>query len=82
MLELQQTLATTVVINAIKQQFARHGIPVVVHTDSGPQFFMPQEFRAFSRAWDFVDHTVSSPYHNGKVESAVKIKVQNHTWLI
>ena len=71
--ELQQTLATTV-INAIKQHFARHGVPVVVHTDGGPQF-MSQEFQAFSRAWEFV-HMVSSPYHsqsNGKVESAVKI---------
>ena len=73
--ELQQTLATTV-INAIKQHFAQHGVPVVVHTDGGPQF-MSQEFQAFSRAWEFV-HTVSFPYHsqsNGKVhvESAVKI---------
>ena len=71
--ELQQPLATTV-INAIKQHFARHGVPVVVHTDGGPQF-MSQEFQAFSRAWEFV-HMVSSPYHsqsNGKVESAVKI---------
>ena len=71
--ELQQTLATTV-IDAIKQNFARHGVPVLVHTDGGPQF-TSQEFQVFSKEWEFA-HTVSSPYHsqsNGKVESAVKI---------
>eukprot|EP00731_Ephydatia_muelleri_P012068 Em0006g962a len=71
--ELQQTLATTV-IDAIKQHFARHSVPGVVHTNGGSQF-TSQEFQAFSRAWEFV-HTISSPYHsqsNGKVESAVKI---------
>ena len=57
-----------------KQHFARHGVPVVVHTDGGPQF-ASQEFQAFSMAWEFV-HTISSPYHsqsNGKVESVAKI---------
>ena len=29
---------TVAVINACKEQFARHGIPEVVHTDGGSQF--------------------------------------------
>lgn len=35
--ELSNTLASAVV-NAAKQQFARHGIPIIVHTDGGLQF--------------------------------------------
>ena len=45
------------VIEAMKQQFARHGIPVVVHTDGGPQF-VSEEFRELhSRG------SSSIPYH-------------------
>ena len=65
---------TAAVINACKEQFARHGIPEVVHTDGGPQF-MSYEFGKFAKAWEFV-HSVSAPYHsrsNGKAEAAVKI---------
>ncbi|KAL5479357.1 hypothetical protein EMCRGX_G022870 [Ephydatia muelleri] len=57
-----------------KQQFARHGIPVWVHTDGGSQF-TAWEFARFSKTWGF-QHTLSSPYNsqsNGKAESAVKI---------
>ena len=71
--ELPNTLASAVV-NATKQQFARHGVPMIVHTDGGPQF-MSKEFRCFETAWEF-QHAVSSPYNsrtNGKAESAVKI---------
>ena len=71
--ELPNTLASTVV-EATKRNFARHGIPLVVHTDGGPQF-MSHEFRSFAKAWEF-QQTVSSPYNsqsNGKAESAVKI---------
>ena len=71
--ELQQTLAVNV-IQAAKEQFARHGVPVVVQSDGGPQF-MSREFQVFAKEWEFV-HTVSSPYNspsNGKAESAVKI---------
>ena len=70
---LSNTLAVTVV-QAAKRQFSRHGIPLVVQTDGGPQF-MSSEFQAFAKSWDF-QHTVSSPYHsqsNGKAEAAVKI---------
>ena len=75
--ELPNTLASAVV-NATKQQFARHGVPMIVHTDGGPQF-MSKEFRWFEKAWEF-QHTVSSPYNsrsNGKAESAVKIAKKN-----
>ena len=71
--ELSSTLSS-VVIQALKQQFARHGVPLVVHSDGRPQF-RSEEFRAFSKSWGF-SHTVSSSYHsqsNGKAESAVKI---------
>ena len=54
-------------------QFARHGIPVVVHTDGGLQF-VSEEFREFAQLWKF-QHTLSSAYNsqpNGKAESAVK----------
>ena len=71
--ELQQ-INSLAVIAAMKQQFAKHGIPVVVHMDGGPQF-VSQEFRAFSRSRKF-QHTISLAYNsqsNGKAESAVKI---------
>jgi transposase InsO family protein len=62
------------VVQAAKQQFARHGIPVWVHSDGGSQF-AAREFSVFSHAWGF-EHTLSSPYNsqsNGKAESEVKI---------
>ena len=61
-------------IGATKEQFARHGIPVVVQSDGGPQF-MAREFQVFASTWGVV-HTFSSPCNsrsNGKAESAVKI---------
>ena len=70
---LKSTVAT-VVVDAIKEQFARYGIPVVVQTDGGPEF-IAWEFRDFAKSWEF-QHTMSSPYNsqsNGKAESAVKI---------
>ena len=65
---------TVAVINACKEQFARHGIPEVVHTDGVSQF-LSYEFRKFAKAWEFA-HSVSAPYHsrsNDKAEAAVKI---------
>ncbi len=61
------------VIQELKQQFARHGIPDEIISDNGPQFDC-QEFAAFCRAWD-IRHTTSSPGYpqsNGKAENAVK----------
>ena len=48
---LSNTLAITVV-QAAKRQFSRHGIPLVVQTDGGPQF-MSSEFQAFAKSWDY-----------------------------
>jgi len=61
-------------IQACKEQFARHGVPQIVHSDGGPQF-ISAEFQQFAKSWEF-QHSLSSPYHsqsNGKAESAVKI---------
>eukprot|EP00731_Ephydatia_muelleri_P019632 Em0012g457a len=71
--ELAQVSAGAV-IRVVKEQFARHGVPVIVQSDGGPQF-VSREFSDFATEWGFT-HTVSSPYHsssNGKAESAVKI---------
>ncbi|CAH8491041.1 unnamed protein product [Dicrocoelium dendriticum] len=65
--------STQAVINKLRSQFARHGIPEEVVSDNGPQF-NSAEFRSFSEKWDFL-HRLTSPYHsqsNGKAESAVK----------
>ena len=64
------------VLHATKQQFARHGIQLLVQTDGGQQF-MSHEFKSFSETWGF-QHSISSLYNswsNGKAEcqSAVKI---------
>eukprot|EP00731_Ephydatia_muelleri_P025251 Em0017g334a len=71
--ELAQVSAGAV-IRVLKEQFARHGVPVIVQSDGGPQF-VSREFSDFATEWGFT-HTVSSPYHsssNKKAESAVKI---------
>ena len=65
---------TSYVIGATKEQFARHGIPVVVQSDRGPQF-KAYELKVFALTCGFV-HTFSSTYNSqlkGKAESAVKI---------
>ena len=69
---LENTKSKTV-IRKLKAHFARYGIPDVVFSDNGPQY-TSEEFRNFSRSWDF-RHKTSSPGYpqsNGKVESAVK----------
>ena len=61
------------VINKLRQQFARHGVPDTLVSDNGPQF-SSTEFGKFSDEWEFA-HVTSSPGHaqsNGMVESAVK----------
>ena len=66
--------STEEVIQACKKIFARHGRPMLVHSDNGPQY-TSTEFRKFSKEWCF-EHTTSSPYtprSHGKAESAVKI---------
>ena len=71
--DIQRVTQSSIVIQALKQQFALYGVPLVVHLDEGPQL-TSEEFRDFSKSWGF-SHTVSS-YHsqsNGKAESVIKI---------
>ena len=61
------------VIMKLKAQFSRHGIPLVVMSDNGPQFDC-NDFKRFATKWEFT-HVTSSPHYpqsNGKVEGAVK----------
>lgn len=69
---LPDTTSVTV-IRKLKAHFARQGIPDIVVSDNGPQY-TSQEFKRFSRLWEF-KHRTSSPGYaqsNGKAESAVK----------
>ena len=61
------------VIQVLKEQSSRHGIPDTVASDNGPQF-SSQEFHEFSLTWEF-NHVTSSSHHpksNDKAESSVK----------
>lgn len=61
------------VIGHMKSIFARHGIPVEVRSDNGPQF-SSERFQKFASEWGFV-HTTSSPrfpQSNGEAERAVR----------
>ena len=71
--ELGDTTSPTI-IQFLKEQFSRHGIPDVLVSDNGPHL-TSHEFRTFAVEWEF-KHVTSSPHHhksNGKAESAVKI---------
>jgi len=70
--ELEDTTSHAV-IQALKEQFSRHGIPDTVVSDNGSQY-SSQEFHEFSLSWEF-NHVTSSPHYpksNGKAESSVK----------
>ena len=67
--ELEDTTSHAV-IQVLKEEFSRHGIPDTVISDNGPQFSSHE----FSLTWEF-NHVTSSPHHpksNGKAESSVK----------
>ena len=73
--ELSDTMSDTV-IQVLKKQFSRHGIPDTVVSDNGSQF-TSQEFHEFSLEWEF--NVTSSPHYpksNGKAESSVKVVKQ------
>ena len=60
-------------IEALKAQFARHGIPKVIRSDSGPQY-TSEEFARFCREYG-ITHKTSSPYClsiNSEAERAVQ----------
>jgi len=71
--EINDTTSPTI-IQFLKEQFSRHGIPDVLVSDNGPQL-TSHEFRRFAEEWEF-KHVTSSPHHhmsNGKAEAAVKV---------
>lgn len=61
------------VINFMKDQFARHGIPAELVTDNGPAY-SSAEFKKFMGEWE-IRHQSSSPHYpqsNGKSERTVQ----------
>lgn len=75
--ELSRDTTSHSVINFMKAIFARHGIPLTVVSDGGPQF-TSEMFKRFSREWEF-EHIVTSPYHsaaNGMAERHVQTAKQ------
>lgn len=68
------TIMTGAVIKALKDIFARHGIPQTVFSDNGPQYDS-QEYKQFATQYNFT-HVTSSPYFpqsNGQAERTVQI---------
>lgn len=62
------------VIQFLREQFSRHGIPDCLAADNGSQI-VSQEFTQFATDWEF-RHVTSYPRYpksNGKAESAVKV---------
>ena len=71
-IDLLSNLSAQEVILRCKSQFARHGIPELLHSDNGPQF-SSQLFAQFAKTYKFT-HNTSSPYNqhaNGLAERAV-----------
>ena len=82
---LPNTLSRTN-ITKLKQHFARHGIPLIIMTDNGPQF-TAAEFKHSASSGIFINSTSSLHYprSNGKVENAVKMikdddQSSSHRW--
>lgn len=70
---LSNTTAEQVIVQT-KAIFARHGIPITVISDNGPQF-KSQSFKDFARNYGF-EHLTSSPLYpqsNGLAEKGVQI---------
>lgn len=66
--------SSKVVIEKLKKQFCRFGIPREIISDGGPQY-TSVEFEEFTKQWG-INHHITSPGHpnsNGKAESGVKI---------
>ena len=70
------------VITALKAIFARHGIPVVLMSDNGPQFNC-KEMKEFAEAYNF-KHVTSSPLYpqsNGLAERSVRtVRAVKECW--
>ncbi|XP_060070340.1 uncharacterized protein K02A2.6-like [Ylistrum balloti] len=60
------------VVNILKKQFARFGIPVTIISDGGPQI-TAREFQQFTKTWG-INHVTSSPQHQrANDKAAVKV---------
>ena len=73
-IDLLNSQTPSIVIAKLKAHFARYGIPHVVSSDNGPQFFSI-EFQNFAHQWGF-QHVTSSPRYaqsNGGAERAVQV---------
>ena len=57
--KMLQENTSSAVIEFLKEQFSRHGIPDTLVTDNGLQF-TSQDFKQFTHSWEFV-HVSSSP---------------------
>lgn len=70
---LLTSISSKSVILAMKDQFARHGIPQELITDNGPAY-ASKEFKTFANVWGF-SHITSSPNYpqsNGRSERTVR----------
>ncbi|XP_031569327.1 uncharacterized protein K02A2.6-like [Actinia tenebrosa] len=71
--DLLQNTTSRSVIEALKSQFKRHGIPTVLRSDCGSQY-MSAEFSRFCKEYGII-HKPSSPHFqssNGEAERAVQ----------
>ena len=70
---MQKSKKADVVNSALKETFARHGIPEKVRSDTGPPFDCA-EFTHFAKQWDIqlVPSSPRYPQSNGEVERAVQ----------
>lgn len=61
------------VIEKLKAQFSRHGIPTILRTDNGPQY-AANEFKDFCQSYGIVHKTSSpnTPHSNSEAECAVQ----------
>ena len=72
-IEVERLTTTTSwsVARVLSSLFARHGVPVVLVSDNGPQF-VSAEFASFAKKWKF-ERVTSSPHYalsNGTAENA------------
>ena len=59
------------IIQFLKEQFSRHGIPDVLVSDNGSQL-VSCEFRQFTREWEFKHVTSSLHHHKSKWQGRVR----------
>lgn len=72
--DLLQSTTSKQVIEKLKKQFARFGVPRQIISDGGPQY-SSAEFQSFVKEWGIIHH-ITSPNHpqsNGKAEAGVKV---------